>query len=153
GVARHRCPGRLASRLASPVAVVNDVHAIALAEARVGAGVGADRVLAIAVGTGIGGGVVRHGMLDAGAHGVAGSFGHMSVAAAAGVRCTCGGIGHAEAVASGPALERRYAEIVGHECGLREIVQRSRQGDATARSLITFGAEVLGEVVANAAAA
>lgn len=144
--------GGLESRLGCRVGVLNDVHAIALAEARYGAGSGAGRVLAIALGTGIGGGLVVDGALVRGAHSVAASVGHVGVRQAGSVRCTCGGRGHVEMCASGPAFEARYSVRAGERLSLREIVARADAGEGAATDTLREGAEALGEAIASVAA-
>src|SRR5487761_1152908 len=59
--------------------VLNDATAACWAEHSLGAGAGADDVLMVTFGTGIGGGVVAGGRLVEGAHGFAGEIGHMVV--------------------------------------------------------------------------
>ncbi len=59
-----------------PVALINDVRAITLGEWTFGAGRGADTVVCLAIGTGIGGGVVINGQFHLGIGGTAGEFGH-----------------------------------------------------------------------------
>ncbi|MGH3513615.1 MAG: ROK family protein, partial [Pseudonocardiaceae bacterium] len=61
----------LARRLGLPVVVENDANAAAWAEARFGAGRGVDHVVAVTVGTGIGGGIVGDGRLLRGQFGAA----------------------------------------------------------------------------------
>ncbi|MFD8528724.1 ROK family protein [Streptosporangium canum] len=100
--------GEVSRRLGLPVTVGNDVHAHALGEQWRGAAVGYADVLLMAVGTGIGASVVLGGRVLRGAHSVAGHAGHVPAAAAAGRPCPCGGHGHVEAVASGPALLAEY---------------------------------------------
>lgn len=62
-----------------PVKVLNDATAGTWAEARFGAGRGADNLAYVALGTGIGTGFVVDGHLATGAHGFAGESGHMVV--------------------------------------------------------------------------
>jgi glucokinase len=100
--------GELSRRLGLPVAVDNDVHAHALGEQWRGAAAGRADVLLVAVGTGVGASVVLGGKVRHGAHSVAGHAGHLPVPAASGRPCTCGGSGHVEAVAAGPALLAEY---------------------------------------------
>jgi glucokinase len=95
-----------------PVSVLNDVQAIGLAEARLGAGRGRRHCLCVAVGTGIGGAIVINGRLFAGTHGFAGALGHV-LFAAHGPPCSCGRRGCIEAFASGPAIARAFARCVG----------------------------------------
>jgi predicted NBD/HSP70 family sugar kinase len=62
-----------------PVVVENDGNCVALAEGWTGAATGVSHYLALALGTGIGGGIVIDGRLYRGAHGAAGEWGYMRV--------------------------------------------------------------------------
>ncbi|MGP7959247.1 ROK family protein [Sanguibacter sp. A247] len=141
---------RIASATGLPVVTLNDVHAAALGEATVGAGRGRATVLLTAVGTGIGGGVVRHGRVVAGRTGIAGSVGHVVIPEAVGHVCSCGVDGHAEAIASGPALERRYAARSGERVSLQQVAVRATNGDAHAQTVLADGARALGRALATA---
>lgn len=139
--------------LGVPVAVVNDVHAAAVAEAAQGAGRGASGLLMVTVGTGVGGAVVLPDGLRVGATGTAGSVGHTELALPpelAGRRCGCGALGHVEAVASGPGLEQTYLERTGTALPLREVDTLARGGDRTAAEVIAQGAQFLGRALAAA---
>ena len=65
----------LETALGRPTLLENDVNALALAELRYGVGAGADHVIYVAIGSGIGAGVVVHGRLLRGAHAAAGEIG------------------------------------------------------------------------------
>src|SRR5690606_26567693 len=95
--------GVLASRLGVPVVVDNDATAATVAEHRCGAAAGVDDALYVALGTGIGGGIVLDGAVRRGANGFAGEVGHM-VLDPGGALCACGRRGCWEVVASGSAL-------------------------------------------------
>lgn len=95
----------LTSRLRRPVRVDNDANAATWAEMQTGAGRGLTDVAFVALGTGIGMGLVLGGELQRGAHGFAGEAGHM-VVDAAGPECVCGRRGCWETYASGRALGR-----------------------------------------------
>jgi glucokinase len=87
----------LSARLGgAAVAMENDVNAAVYAETRVGAARGLRHVLMLALGTGVGGGLVIDGELYRGARGVAGEFGHMTLQID-GPHCSCGRQGHVEA--------------------------------------------------------
>ncbi len=88
-----------------PVVVENDANAAAWGEYRFGAGQGCDNLVCVTVGTGIGGGLVFHGQMYRGAHGVAAEFGHLCVEPG-GRLCGCGNRGCWEQYASGHALVR-----------------------------------------------
>ncbi|MBC8252971.1 MAG: ROK family protein [Ardenticatenia bacterium] len=96
---------RLADELDLPVFVENDVNLGTLGELVMGAGRGAQDMVGIFVGTGIGGGIIIDGKLRSGARHSAAEVGHMIVAAG-GPYCGCGRQGCLEAVASRRAIER-----------------------------------------------
>ena len=133
-----------------PAVVVNDVHALALAESRLGVAVGANDVLYVAVGTGIGGALVRSGALVSGAHGYAGDIGHVVVDVSPGAElCPCGRRGHLEAYASGPALAARYSRrgATGSQWDLRAVARQARDGEKLAADVLREGGELLGRVL------
>jgi predicted NBD/HSP70 family sugar kinase len=67
----------LTEKLGFPVFVANDAQCFTLAEALGGAGKGRKVVVGIAMGTGVGGGIVIDGKIVHGARGFAGEIGHM----------------------------------------------------------------------------
>ncbi len=100
----------LERRLGLPVVVENDANAAAWAEVRFGAGRGADQVVILTVGTGIGGGIVWNGRLLRGRFGVAAEIGHLNIVPA-GRRCGCGLLGCWEQYASGRALVQQAQDL------------------------------------------
>ena len=84
----------------------NDANCAAWGEFRFGSGVGANPMVMVTVGTGIGGGLIIDGKLLIGAFGTAGEMGHVPVIPN-GEICGCGMRGCLEQYASGNAL-RRY---------------------------------------------
>jgi hypothetical protein len=94
---------RLAERLGLAVALDNDACAAALGEYRYGAGRGAERLLVVTVGTGIGAGMVVDGAVFRTSQGCLGDPGHVIVAPD-GPRCGCGGRGCMEVMAAAPAF-------------------------------------------------
>jgi glucokinase len=101
----------------------NDVRAAALSEHKLGAGQGYDSMLAVFVGSGVGGGIIVDRRLFHGAHGGAGEIGHMIVRAG-GPRCGCGRAGCLEAMAARGAVTRYVmAEVArGHRTALTDIL-------------------------------
>jgi glucokinase len=89
--------------------VKNDTNLALLAESRVGAAAGAENVVGLFLGTGIGGGLFLDGTLYEGHHGLAGEIGH-TVVDAAGPRCSCGQRGCLERYASARGLHERLVE-------------------------------------------
>jgi len=86
-----------------PTALLNDVRSITFGEWKFGAGKGVDTVAVLAIGTGIGGGLVINNQLHLGIGGTGGELGHMTINFD-GPRCGCGNYGCLEAFASGPAI-------------------------------------------------
>jgi len=95
----------LEKKLNIPVYVDNDVTALALGEAYFGAGRGYKNVICLALGTGLGGGIIIDKKIYRGRFGYAGEFGHI-VVNPNGPRCTCGKIGCLETYASSWGLKR-----------------------------------------------
>ncbi|MBK5224337.1 MAG: ROK family protein [Acidimicrobiia bacterium] len=106
-----------------PVVVDNDATAATVAEHRLGAARGATDAIYVALGTGIGGGVILDGAIRRGANGFGGEFGHM-VIDPTGPRCGCGQVGCWEQRASGSALGdlARAAVDEGRAPGLAALV-------------------------------
>ncbi|MEJ7628770.1 MAG: ROK family glucokinase [Nocardioidaceae bacterium] len=95
-----------------PVVVENDANAAAWGEFRFGAGADVDDLLMVAIGTGIGGGIVLDGELFRGTFGIAGEFGHVKLVPD-GRMCGCGNRGCWEQYASGSALVREVRKAAG----------------------------------------
>jgi len=136
----------------APVHVQNDVDAHALGEFRHGAAAGTRSALVVAVGTGVGGGVVVEGAVLRGAHHVAGEIAHLPVPGAEHLRCPCGRAGHLEAIGSGVGLHRHYLALGGDPAVVdaRAVVARSRARDVVARRALTESAAAVGRAIAGA---
>lgn len=132
-----------------PVEVRNDVDAHALGENWLGAGRGHHSMLMVAVGTGVGGAVILGDRLWTGAHHVAGEMGHQPTPGAEGMRCPCGRPGHLEAIAAGPAIERRYLEVTGASASGPQIMARAADGDPVSGSVVQAAATALGRAIAG----
>jgi len=115
-----------------PVLVENDGNAAAWGEARFGGGKGFRDVVAVTIGTGIGGGIVLGGELFRGSHGAAGEIGHMG-AVADGLVCGCGRKGCWEQYASGNALVRDAKVMSTERPGDAQILLSL--GDGTAEGI------------------
>jgi glucokinase len=145
-----------------PVVLDNDVNVGTLAEHRLGAGQGADNVLGVFAGTGVGAGVILDGRLRHGPTGGAGEIGHMIVRRG-GRLCGCGGRGHLEAYAGRAAMERRARDLErkGRDTVLVDLAPGRRMtsgvfvkalsaGDAVATELIDDAVGALGVAIASA---
>ena len=133
----------LANAFGMPVALLNDGHAFALAEARVGAARGSRDVICVVCGTGVGGGLVLDGRLRLGIEDRAGEIGHHTVLPD-GALCGCGNRGCLETVAGSRAI----AVAAGTET-FGEALAASRAGDEIAVAAIGRAGEFLGIAIAN----
>ncbi len=150
--------------LGRPVMVENDVNAGVVGEHALGAARGAEEVVGIFVGTGIGGGVISRGKLYEGSRGAAGEIGHI-VLQVGGPRCPCGRRGCVEALASRTAMERDVREAIraGAKSVVLEIMkERNRKrmtssviaralkkNDRVMHKVLKRAQHYLGELVAN----
>ncbi|MFQ5886603.1 MAG: ROK family protein, partial [Anaerolineae bacterium] len=146
-----------------PVYLNNDANLAALAEHRFGAGQGANHLIYLTISTGIGGGIISQGRLLLGAKGLAGEVGHMTLEPE-GPPCGCGGRGHLESLASGPAIARRaVAEMEkGTETSITRLVkgnlskvtakvvaQAAQEGDPLANSIFKEAGFYIGLGITN----
>ena len=101
-----------------PTFVANDANCAAYAEAIWGCGVGASSLVAVTLGTGVGGGIVVGGQVWEGINGFAAEIGHMIIEAG-GRQCGCGKRGCLEAYCSASALAkeaRRMMQLYPDSC-------------------------------------
>ena len=154
----------MSERLGLPVFVDNDTNAAILAEHRHGAARGADNAVMLALGTGIGGGLILGGRLHRGRRGFAGELGHMTIDLH-GEDCPgdCPGKGCFETVVSGRAIgvaARRLAAAQpdstfgklaaeGREIRGSLVTELAHDGDDQARSVLTLVGQRLGIGIAG----
>ena len=105
------------------VVIENDVNVAAIAEHKYGAGKGFDHMTYIAIGTGVGNGLILNGNIYRGAYGGAGELGHMLIRPDEGVYCGCGNKGCFMSFTSGSNISKhaRVAIEGGEETILTEI--------------------------------
>jgi predicted NBD/HSP70 family sugar kinase len=132
-----------------PVTVDNDVRALTVAEHWFGAGVGLSDFALVTVGAGIGCGLVVHGKVVSGAHGVAGEIGHLSLDPH-GPLCHCGNRGCVEAIAADPALLRAVrAATGGAVAGAAEALELARGGDPAVRAVYARAGAAIGKAIGS----
>lgn len=103
----------------------NDAKAMALGEARFGAGRGAKNIFAIYLGRGIGGGIIIDNELYRGSLSISGEIGHITVNPS-GPKCTCGNRGCLEVMASGPAIAAAAKKAIA--AGTSSIIESKAGG-------------------------
>lgn len=137
----------LSARLRLPVAVENNVRAMALAETFWGAGQNASSLAFIYGRVGVGAGLALDGKLYRGANGGAGEIGHLTILPNAGERCRCGNTGCLETLVSEAAINRAAAHLdlpAGEGSIPERLLQAARAGHAASVNLLTERARYLG---------
>ena len=148
----------LAARLGNEIAMANDVSAAVTAEHLFGRGRGRDRVLLMSIGTGISIGVVVGGELLQYLMGTVGDTGHIIVDTQGRLKCSCGGRGCLETLASGTGIRNEAIRAVrrGEQTVLAAIAEdesqltaeavarAARDGDAVAKRIFERASFFLG---------
>ncbi len=145
----------VSKRYAFPIWADNDANVAALAEVRQGAAIGHKYVIAITLGTGIGGGIVIDDQIFRGSHYAGAELGHSSIDFN-GLPCGCGGIGCIEAYASAPAMVRNYvgklnksSSAVPTIVNTELIFSQAQKGEPAAIQVIDETCEYLGAALAS----
>ena len=94
-----------------PVYIDNDATVAGLAESVAGVSANTDSSVFLTLGTGVGGGIIIHGKVWSGSHGVGSEIGHM-ILKMGGEPCTCGNHGCVERYCSATAIIRMAREAV-----------------------------------------
>jgi predicted NBD/HSP70 family sugar kinase len=129
----------------------NDVRALTAAEQWFGAGVGMSSFALVAVGTGIGCGLVVNNAVIEGSHGVAGEIGHV-LAEPDGPECHCGNRGCVEAIAGTEALHAELRTIAGNpHLTSAEAMAQAHGGDQRLRDGYRRAGRALGLALATVA--
>jgi glucokinase len=129
--------------LGMPVVLINDARAFGLAELRLGAGRGAQSMVGLTLGTGVGGVIAVDGRVHQGHDGTAGELGHQTIEPD-GPWCGCGNRGCLESFARG--------DQIAAACGTAtadEAVSRAQAGDERARDGLAEVGRYLGIGIAN----
>jgi len=135
---------RTKERYGVPVGIENDASVAALAEWKHGAGRGASNLVMFTLGTGVGGGIVIDGQLFRGWA----ELGHV-VVQEGGPPCTCGGRGHLEVLASGPAADRAARDLYGAAGDAHLLIDKAKGGDPRAREALAIIGESLGAAIGS----
>ncbi|WP_249871098.1 ROK family glucokinase [Oceanobacillus saliphilus] len=145
-----------------PVFVENDANIAVLGENWIGAGNQADNLIAITLGTGVGGGIIANGSILNGENGMAGELGHLKVEEN-GYACNCGNNGCLETITSATGIVRQAMEkitafpdsVLGEtfrkkkSLTSKDVFELAKNGDSISNSIIKRTADVLGQVIAN----
>jgi glucokinase len=132
----------LRHRISAKLIVESDRAGYVTGEQWLGAAQGLDDVVFVAVGTGIGAGILAGGRLIRGAGGAAGAVGWMTLTSR--FQESYSSLGAWEAEAAGPALARTAGRI-----SAEAVVEAARDGDPVCRSALQAAADLLGRGIAN----
>ncbi|SHN11920.1 ROK family glucokinase [Gracilibacillus kekensis] len=146
------------------VYVDNDANIAALGENWKGSGNQVDNMLAVTLGTGVGGGIIANGKIVSGANGTGAEIGHITVDKN-GAPCNCGRTGCLETITSATGIVRQ-AEIMLAEgkapklqkrkeakttITTKDIFEIAAEGDKDTKQLLHHVFDVLGFALANIA--
>lgn len=160
----HNLPLRdlLQERFALPVYVANDSQVAALGEYTFGDGPGAENLVVVKVGQGVGAGIVLNGQLFHGETFGAGEIGHVTIVEN-GEQCRCGNFGCLETVTSARAIIGQVRSLAASDPGshlhqfasrpeeitIETICQAMEAGDKQVQQVIRRSGHYLGIAAAN----
>jgi glucokinase len=139
---------RMRERHGLPVEIDNDANAATIAEWHAGAAQGAEHVVMLTLGTGVGGGLILDGKPYRGATGGGAELGHI-VLELDGPPCRCGGRGHLESFATGVAADHVARERIGPESNAHDLVRRAQAGEPEAVAALAGIGRYLGAGIAS----
>ncbi|MFD2368526.1 ROK family glucokinase [Brevibacillus sp. GCM10020057] len=148
-----------------PVAVENDANMAALGEMWQGAGQGAEDLVVITLGTGVGGGIIVHGNVVHGINGVGGEIGHITMTPGSGSICNCGKTGCLETYTSATAIIREGMQaaksgaspalatvLAEHgEIKAKDVFDAAKDGDSASLAIVDQAALYLGLALSHLA--
>lgn len=128
GIKNYQIKKELEKHIPFPVFIENDVNLGVLGIHRFGVGKGHDNILAVFIGTGIGGGLIINGKIYRGNTFTAGEIGHMHLVDN-GPLCGCGKLGCYEAIASRTAIVREITKdiLAGKRSKLSKLIKSKAQ--------------------------
>ncbi len=132
-----------------PIGFVQDSRAAAWGEYLCGGGKGAETLVCVTLGTGIGVGIVSDGEIYNGALGCAGELGHIP-AVEGGRMCGCGKRGCLEKYCAGGGLDITARELFGANSNAGELFDAAENGNARAKEEIENAVKLLGKGLVSA---
>ena len=152
----------LSGYLDMPVKAGNDANVAAYGEMWQGGGKGYSNLVAVTLGTGVGGGIIINGHILTGATGAGGEIGHIHINDEETVVCGCGNCGCLEQYASATGVvrlaQRRLAKdeapsvLRNADLSAKAVFDAVKAGDAVAIEIATQFGDYLGKGMAAVAA-
>lgn len=159
---RFNVEEKLSSMLELPVKAGNDANVAALGEMWKGGGAGAENVVFVTLGTGVGGGIIIGGKIVTGSHGAGGEIGHIHVEDNEADSCGCGNHGCLEQYASATGVVRIATKLLKEtdedtvlrtgEVSAKTVFDAVKAGDAFAIKVAEQFGKYLGTALANISA-
>ncbi|MFA6618979.1 MAG: ROK family protein [Candidatus Neomarinimicrobiota bacterium] len=151
----------VSEELNKPVFLDNDVNAMSMGELYYGSGKGKKNIIALTVGTGVGGGIIINGELYRGTTFTAGEIGHMSIDRD-GKYCACGNYGCLERYVGKEGIIERFKlyQSKGIETSINKylengqvtpkaIAMAANDGDRISIEVLKETGEILGHAIAS----
>lgn len=141
-----------------PVKAGNDANVAALGEMWKGGGEGANSLIMVTLGTGVGGGIIVDGKILTGAHGAGGEIGHACVDPEEEESCNCGNCGCLEQFTSATGIVRIAKKILAQSTeetvlskehlSAKSVFDAYKEGDNAAGIIVDKFAAYLGNALA-----
>jgi len=125
----------IAAQIGLPVYVDNDVNVLALGEWTFGAGQGARFLVVLAIGTGVGGGIIQDGRLVRGEGGYGGELGHVPINFD-GRACICGGQGCLKTYVSGTDIALIGTERLKRDVTAADVFRMADEGNPACQEVV-----------------
>jgi predicted NBD/HSP70 family sugar kinase/biotin operon repressor len=135
------------TELGTPVLLENDVNLAVLGEQWLGAGQGIDHLVFIALGTGVGAGIVVNGALLRGATGAAGELGYLPFGADP-FEAESFRVGAFERATATQGIRAEFARLTGRSIDVPAIFDAAAAGDAHAKSVLDHVARHMAKAIA-----
>jgi glucokinase len=162
GIHNYNMKEKLQKFIPYPIFLENDVHMGALGIKHFGVGKKSENMLAVFLGTGIGGGLIFNSKLYRGSNFSAGEIGHIKVMEGGPV-CGCGNKGCFEALASRTAIVKKIKKEIKakKKSILKDLVDKSKpiksgalalaikKGDKVVMNSVTDACNITGKVLAD----
>lgn len=141
------------------VKIGNDANVAALGELWQGGGKGYSDMVMVTLGTGVGGAVIIEGKIIAGAHGIGGELGHMTIHPEEKAQCACGKHGCLEQYASATGIVRMTKKILEsgepsvlenyENLSAKAVFDAAKEGDAVGLKAVQQLGVMLGLALAD----
>jgi len=133
-----------------PVAIENDVNLAVLGEQWFGKGKGVNNMVLIAIGTGVGAGLILDGAIYRGHHESAGEVGYLLPGSSA-LGKSYDQFGALESIISGTGVAERARKMTGNAYSSIEVFDSAREGKDWARKIVDEMVDQLTVAIANIA--